>query len=430
MIFSYKSKQFLILPLILLSVLIFITGCGPDYEEGETTAELIVSHRNINFNRGPVVLPVQPGEKLELQARVTPPDSAKYNLVRRRKKWIMDGDIIGRGETVAIEAPQHSEKIYQVSRSYWKVDDFIGSSYLTENAGREINLAVAREKKPGAATVNGYPVGYFPDVSGRYSRWRDKLVNLKNEAPYYRSPEDDSPGGKLLHGTPLELPEVDSLTVENNRVQVIYEGEQIWIEEGAVSIPYSVQVFSHVYEEPRWYYPVTEENKDAEVLPGLLWKQFSHDRYYREEILPEYPHYIPLDRRLITELNELRKKLVRAGYPSRIKLLCGARNPEYNLGEATEGESLKALYSRHQFGDAVDLIIDSTRDGRMDDLNADGRRTIEDARVVAEIAEEIREERGWKGGIGIYSDHDVKNRVSSPYVHLDLRGLEARWEIE
>ncbi|MFP4687647.1 MAG: hypothetical protein ACLFN5_06015, partial [bacterium] len=71
----------------------------------------------------------------------------------------------------------------------------------------------------------------------------------------------------------------------------------------------------------------------------------------------------------------------------------------------------------------------SSRSRRMDDINGDGRISIEDADRLAEIAEKIRTELGFKGGIGTYSRHDIPERIQSPYLHLDLRGLQAKWRI-
>lgn len=430
-----NQKAFRTVYIHITLVLIVITagtaGCGPDYEPGQTSSELIISTRDISFGQGPIVIPARPGETIKLKAQVSPPDSDRYRLNRRQKKWMMGAKKLGRGETITIEASEDTPYISQVTQSYWKVDEISGSTHVKEKIKRKIFLTIAKEKIPQNPMIDGYLVGHFPIISDTYSRWRDKLVNLKKNASYYQKPADRSPAGKLAHGVPLDLPSgIDTPTVKNGRVEVIYEDQNVWVKKNMVTIPYSVQSFSHIYEEPKWYYPVTEENKEAFILPKIPWKQFSHDQYYRREVHPEYPHYIPLDRKLLMELNQLRRELARNGYPSRIRIICGSRNPRYNLGEATEEDSLKALYSRHQYGDAVDFIVDSARNKRMDDMNGDGRRTIEDAKVIAEVAEKIREEKGREGGIGVYSNNDIKNRKPTPYIHLDLRGLKANWEIQ
>ena len=45
-------------------------------------------------------------------------------------------------------------------------------------------------------------------------------------------------------------------------------------------------------------------------------------------------------------------------------------------------DASEARASRHQFGDAADIIIDDNKDGRMDDLNRDGRVDVADADVI------------------------------------------------
>ena len=132
---------------------------------------------------------------------------------------------------------------------------------------------------------------------------------------------------------------------------------------------------------------------------------------------------------MITELHHFQQALRGAGYSSRIELICGSRNPFYNQGEREKDGTLKALYSRHQYGDAVDLIVDGALNGRLDDITGDGRITIEDADALMEIAEDVRKKLGYKGGIGTYRRHDVPERLQTPYLHLDLRGLEARWRV-
>ena len=52
-------------------------------------------------------------------------------------------------------------------------------------------------------------------------------------------------------------------------------------------------------------------------------------------------------------------------------------------------ESGRALDSRHQFGDAADVIIDSDANGRMDDINHDGRVNFADARVILAAVERV-----------------------------------------
>jgi Peptidase M15 len=105
----------------------------------------------------------------------------------------------------------------------------------------------------------------------------------------------------------------------------------------------------------------------------------------------------------------------------RFTIMSGYRTPYYNAKIGNE-----TGYSRHLYGDAMDVFIDQNRDGNMDDVNRDGRVDTADARFLLRVAEEIdnSEEWGWlKGGAGVYH----ANAAHGPYVHIDARGYVARW---
>jgi hypothetical protein len=60
----------------------------------------------------------------------------------------------------------------------------------------------------------------------------------------------------------------------------------------------------------------------------------------------------------------------------------------------------------------------------MSDLNGDGRRDMEDARIMLRAVDAV--ERRYPelvGGAGIYR----ANRVRGPFIHVDARGTRARW---
>jgi hypothetical protein len=107
----------------------------------------------------------------------------------------------------------------------------------------------------------------------------------------------------------------------------------------------------------------------------------------------------------------------------RFTIMSGYRTPFYNrmIGNVTS-------YSRHLYGDAMDIYIDTNRNGSMDDINRDGRVDTNDAKFLLRVAEKIDKsaEWGWlKGGAGVYK----ANSAHGPYVHVDTRGYVARWGI-
>jgi len=130
-----------------------------------------------------------------------------------------------------------------------------------------------------------------------------------------------------------------------------------------------------------------------------------------------------LEEKLIDKLELVLADLAAHGVPTRqVKVLSGFRAPYYNDRGVGEG---MARASRHQFGDAVDVIVDDDGDGRMDDLNRDGRLDMRDTEPLARaIARVERTHPSLVGGLGTYQ----ATGPSGPFAHIDVRGTSARWE--
>ena len=93
--------------------------------------------------------------------------------------------------------------------------------------------------------------------------------------------------------------------------------------------------------------------------------------------------------------------------------MSGYRTPAYNraLGNVP--------YSRHEWGSAADIFIDEDHDGRMDDLNGDGRSDYRDAELIYNLFQTA----GVEGGMGKYR----RTEGHGPFVHDDVRDRRARW---
>lgn len=100
-------------------------------------------------------------------------------------------------------------------------------------------------------------------------------------------------------------------------------------------------------------------------------------------------------------------------------IMSGFRTPFYNTAIGS------AKFSRHMYGDAVDIYVDTKpRDGVMDDLNGDGQVTKADANFLYDYSQILfGKEDVSKGGLGSYK----ANAVHGPFVHIDARGRPARW---
>jgi hypothetical protein len=137
-----------------------------------------------------------------------------------------------------------------------------------------------------------------------------------------------------------------------------------------------------------------------------------------------FPRYLALDLELLRLLECLTARhLPGGGGDGALKVISGFRPPAYNDRLGFDP------YSRHQYGDAADLIVDrDPADWIMDDLNGDGEIDILDSRMLAEWVGLARKETGVTGGTGVYPWSADRKR--GPFVHVDCRGYGISWEGE
>jgi hypothetical protein len=172
------------------------------------------------------------------------------------------------------------------------------------------------------------------------------------------------------------------------------------------------------YQLPSGFIEVTEANQDLFVSDHFQLRQF-----LTKDQRQVWPKYVVLDLRLVDKLELLLRELNTAHAPAKtLHVMSGYRTPQYN-GRGGKG---RARFSRHMYGDAADVWIDSDRDGRMDDLNGDGKHDISDAQVLASAVERLEEKYPeLTGGAAAYE----ATSAHGPFVHLDARGRPARWSL-
>ena len=166
-----------------------------------------------------------------------------------------------------------------------------------------------------------------------------------------------------------------------------------------------------------------------EVTPGnqglRLSDHFTVGEFLTHDQRDVWPKYVVLQEPLIDKLELVLADLAAHGVPTnRVRVLSGFRAPYYNDRIVAEGA---ARASRHQYGDAADIIIDADGDGRMDDLNHDGRLDLRDTQLILRSVERV--EKAYPalvGGLGLY--HAMG--TSGPFAHIDVRGTSARWRRE
>lgn len=172
------------------------------------------------------------------------------------------------------------------------------------------------------------------------------------------------------------------------------------------------------YAPPKGFIEVTPENFGTRVS-----EHFTVGQFLTKDQGNVWPKYLVLDRRLLDKLELTIAELQHMGYDVKnFSIMSGFRTPQYN--ERGVGSGGRSAVSRHQYGDASDVYPDDNGDGRMDDLNRDGRVDLKDAKILASAAEAVeRKNPQLVGGIGLYP----ANSAHGPFVHIDARGTRARW---
>lgn len=180
--------------------------------------------------------------------------------------------------------------------------------------------------------------------------------------------------------------------------------------------PAEKQRVSSAYRNPRGFIEVTPENQDTRISEHFRLRDF-----LTKGQVGIWPKYLVLREELVDKLELVIEDLNNRGITVRqLSVMSGFRTPAYN-GPGGEGRS---GLSRHMYGDAADVFVDNDGDGRMDDLNRDGRVDHRDARVILEAVERVeRRYPALAGGVGVYK----ANSAHGPFAHVDVRGWRARW---
>lgn len=175
---------------------------------------------------------------------------------------------------------------------------------------------------------------------------------------------------------------------------------------------------SNAYGNPEGFIEVSAANQFTRISEHFTLSDFlTHDQ------VRVWPKYLVLQERLVDKLELVIAELGRMGIPvKQLHVMSGFRTPQYN--EPGVGAGGRAKDSRHQFGDAADVyVVNGARDW-MSDINHDGRVDARDAALLATAAERVEAAHpDLIGGIGIYR----ATAAHGPFVHIDVRGVRARW---
>lgn len=166
-------------------------------------------------------------------------------------------------------------------------------------------------------------------------------------------------------------------------------------------------------EHPEGFLEVAPDHIELNVSTHLTVGDFiTHDS--QEEV---WPKYVAINPRLLDKLELVIAEVQRRRGRVRVIDLAlgihsGFRTPFHNSRVPRAAGD-----SRHQYGDAVDVVMDA---------NGDGRITASDGMLVANAVERVEYEHpDLAGGLGLYTGRQFR----TPYVHIDTRGTPARWGV-
>jgi uncharacterized protein YcbK (DUF882 family) len=162
------------------------------------------------------------------------------------------------------------------------------------------------------------------------------------------------------------------------------------------------------HETPRGFIEVQRGMLDLHLSTHITLGDFvTHDDQQNV-----WPKYVAVDPELLDKLELVVADIsMRGKQPNmRIDVHSAFRAPAHN---ATVQRAAKD--SRHQYGDAADVQIDTNNDGRID---------IMDEIIVMLAVEHVEDAHpDLVGGLGIYTSR----RYRTPYLHIDTRGKRSRW---
>jgi uncharacterized protein YcbK (DUF882 family) len=165
------------------------------------------------------------------------------------------------------------------------------------------------------------------------------------------------------------------------------------------------------HEEPEGFLEVRQNDIGLAVSRHFRLGDFiTHDA--QAEV---WPKYVALNPRLLDKLELVvaevaRMRGVSSDAMNALDVHSGFRTPAHNAQVQRAARD-----SRHQYGDAADVVIDADLDGQI---------TRADSRIVASAVDSVEEAHpDLIGGLGLYTSGHYR----TPYVHIDARGHRSRW---
>ncbi len=174
------------------------------------------------------------------------------------------------------------------------------------------------------------------------------------------------------------------------------------------------------YQQPDTFVAVASAKASkTQLSPHFqLWQFLPQLQPKDGQTSPSWPQYTLISLGLLEKLELVIAVLKEHNRPvATLHILSGYRSPAHN--KRVGG----AAYSRHQYGDAVDFIVDADKDGKMDDLNEDGSVNRLDLDWLTDRLAR-RSVPVSAGGTGTYESAGQ----AAAFIHLDARGRDHYWQ--
>jgi uncharacterized protein YcbK (DUF882 family) len=216
----------------------------------------------------------------------------------------------------------------------------------------------------------------------------------------------------LLHRAPQDSTIVkERVTEPTLAVMVPFAEKSAGVLNGYKIGTYLAERFGGEHDEPAGFLEVRPGDVSLSVSRHFHLGDFlTHDT--QAEV---WPKYVALNPRLLDKLELVVAEVAKMrGVPpdsmGALDVHSGFRTPAHNAQVERAARD-----SRHQYGDAADIVIDADGDGRI---------TRSDSRIVVNAVDSVEEVHpDLVGGLGVYTS----DRYRMPYVHIDARGHRSRW---
>lgn len=168
------------------------------------------------------------------------------------------------------------------------------------------------------------------------------------------------------------------------------------------------------YERPKGFIEVKKGTNDVQLSPHFKLSQF----------VPEQkgnPKYLVIKESLLLKLEYILAQVNKAGIDA---TTLGIRHAY--LTPHDNAERQHAIYGRHIYGDAAQIIIDMDKNGIMDDVNGDGAGDMKDARWLFNLIDKLSDKADYQKLEGGLAHYRLSKKYGG-YVYIDCRGNKMRF---